>query len=73
MSYFDYIILLIACQAKIKKRKKVIILNDNLENLIHEEKLKYYKIWRANNKDKVKKHNRNFWLKKLKEGEKSGK
>lgn len=41
----------------------------NIEDLIHQEKLKYYKNWREKNKDKVKKHNQNFWLKKLKQEE----
>lgn len=33
------------------------------EDLIRNEKLEYYKNWRKNNKDKVKKHNQNFWNK----------
>lgn len=47
------------------------MLNDDIEDLIHKERLKYYKEWRKNNKDKVKQHNRNFWLKKLKEEQKN--
>lgn len=42
-------------------------MKENIDELIHLEKLKYYKNWRKNNKDKVKQHNRNFWLKKIKE------
>ncbi len=36
----------------------------------------YYKEWRAKNKDKVKKHNENFWAKKaaeMQQAEKNGK
>ena len=40
---------------------------ENLEEKIRNERLKYYRNWRKNNKDKVKQHNKNFWLKKLKE------
>lgn len=46
----------------------------NIEELIHQEKLKYFRNWRRNNKDKIKQHNQNFWLKKLKQEEaKNGK
>lgn len=45
-------------------------MKNNIEELIHQEKLKYYKNWREKNKDKVKRHNRNFWLKKIKLEEK---
>ena len=34
-----------------------------MEALIHEEKASYFRNWRANNKDKVKKHNENYWKK----------
>ena len=48
-------------------------MEENLEELIHKQKLEYYKNWRKNNKDKVKQHNKNFWLKKIKkEAEKNG-
>ena len=40
---------------------------ENIEEKIRNERLKYYRNWRKNNKDKVKQHNKNFWLKKLKE------
>ena len=43
-------------------------MKQNLEEALQQEKLKYYKNWRANNKEKIKKYNKNFWLKKLKEG-----
>ena len=46
-------------------------MHQNLEELIHQEKLKYYRNWRKNNKDKVKQYNKNFWLKKLKEENKN--
>lgn len=49
-------------------------MENNIEDLIRQEKLKYYKNWRAKNKEKVKQHNKNFWLKKLKQEEqKNGK
>ena len=49
-------------------------MNDNIEELVHQEKLKYYKEWRKNNKDKVQQHNQNFWLKKVKQrGKNNGK
>lgn len=47
-------------------------MEQNIEEQIHQEKLKYYKNWRKNNKDKVRQHNRNFWLKKLKEEKENG-
>lgn len=47
-------------------------MEQNLEELIHQERLKYYRDWRKNNKDKVKKHNQNFWLKKIKGENKDG-
>ena len=34
------------------------------DNSIVEVRKTYYKNWRANNKDKVKQHNLNFWKKK---------
>lgn len=38
----------------------------SLEELAREERKKYFKEWRANNKDKVKKHNATYWEKKAK-------
>lgn len=35
-----------------------------LENAAKEERLRYFRQWRKNNPDKVKKHNRNYWEKK---------
>ena len=35
-----------------------------LEAAAREERLKYFREWRRNNTDKVKKHNKNYWLKK---------
>jgi len=52
----------------------------NMQDLIHEEKINYFRQWRANNKDKVKKHNENYWknrvlkeIQKEKAGENNGK
>ena len=36
---------------------------ENIDELIKEEKRKYYKNWRKNNKDKIKKHNKDYWKK----------
>ena len=33
----------------------------HMKELIREEKTNYFKEWRAKNKDKVKKHNENYW------------
>ena len=46
---------------------------ENIEEKIRNQRLKYYRNWRKNNKDKVKQHNKNFWLKKLKEEKENGK
>lgn len=35
-----------------------------LEAAAKEERLKYFREWRRNNRDKVKKHNKNYWMKK---------
>lgn len=35
----------------------------NIESLIKDEKKRYYKAWRSQNRDKVKQHNQNFWAK----------
>ncbi len=35
------------------------------EDLIRKEKLEYYKNWRKNNKDKVRKHNQTYWQKRV--------
>lgn len=44
-------------------------MENNIEELLHKQKLKYYKNWREKNKDKIKQHNKNFWLKKLEQEE----
>ena len=36
----------------------------SLEAAAKEERLKYFREWRRKNADKVKKHNKNYWLKK---------
>lgn len=38
----------------------------SIEELAREERLAYFREWRANNKDKVKKHNATYWEKKAK-------
>ena len=39
-------------------------MNNKLEQAILEEKRAYFKNWRANNKDKVKKNNAEYWRRK---------
>lgn len=34
-----------------------------IDELAREERLAYFKKWRANNKDKVREHNKKYWLK----------
>jgi hypothetical protein len=45
----------------------------NLSEVARAERLEYFKQWRAANKDKVKKHNQDYWRKraekKLREGQ----
>ena len=36
----------------------------SLGELFREEKINYFRKWRAENKDKVKKHNENYWKRK---------
>lgn len=36
----------------------------SIEELAREERLAYFRAWRAANKDKVKQHNQNYWLRK---------
>lgn len=33
----------------------------SIEEIAREERLAYFREWRANNKDKVKKHNTTYW------------
>lgn len=40
------------------------MLDKNLEEIARQERLEYFRQWRANNKDKVKQHNKNYWLRK---------
>lgn len=37
---------------------------ENIDELARTERLAYFKAWRAANKDKVKRHNDNYWRKK---------
>ncbi len=44
--------------------KEVKIIEDKkLEKAVQEEKREYFRRWRKNNPDKVKKHNENYWIK----------
>ncbi len=36
-----------------------------IERLANEERKAYYRKWRAENRDKVKKHNANYWKKRV--------
>ena len=40
---------------------------DNLDEMIKEEKREYHRKWRANNPDKVKQINANYWKRKAEE------
>jgi len=66
-SFLNFIILLAESQEKKKKKYKgVDILSNNVksvEEIAREERLAYFREWRANNKDKVKKHNATYWQK----------
>jgi len=48
-----------------------------IEEMARAERLEYFRNWRTNNKDKVRKHNDNYWKKraekKLKAGEANAK
>lgn len=69
-SFLNFIILLAESQEKKKKKYKgVDILSNNVksvEEIAREERLAYFREWRANNKDKVKKHNATYWEKRAK-------
>ena len=43
-----------------------------IEELIKEERLSYFRKWRAANKDKVKQHNENYWKRKAEKRLKAG-
>ena len=36
----------------------------NIEELARQERLEYFRTWRANNKERVKQHNENYWRRK---------
>lgn len=36
-----------------------------IEELVKEERRAYFKKWRSENKDKVKKHNATYWVKRV--------
>lgn len=38
--------------------------NKTIEEIAREERLAYFRNWRANNREKVKQHNQNYWLRK---------
>lgn len=47
-----------------RNMKEVKIIEDKkLEKAVQEEKREYFRRWRKNNPDKVKKHNENYWIK----------
>lgn len=70
-SFLNYITLLAKSQEKTKKKYKGVDLLSNkqqksVEEIAREERLAYFREWRANNKDKVKKHNATYWEKRAK-------
>lgn len=47
---------------------EVVYMNKKMiEAVAKEERLKYFREWRRKNKEKVKRHNKNYWEKKAKE------
>ena len=70
-SFLNSIILFARSQEKTKKKHKGVDLLSNkkqksVEEIAREERLAYFREWRANNKDKVKKHNATYWEKRAK-------
>ena len=70
-SFLNFIILLAKSQEKTKKKYKGVDIlkidkKKTIEELAREERLAYFREWRANNKDKVKKHNATYWEKRAK-------
>ena len=49
-------------KAKISQEVNSMV-NKKLEAVAQEEKREYFRQWRKNNPDKVKKHNENYWRK----------
>jgi len=49
-------------EAKISQEVNSMV-NKKLEAVAQEEKREYFRQWRKNNPDKVKKHNENYWRK----------
>ena len=65
-SFLNFIILLAKSQEKTKKKYKGVDLLNNkqqksIEEIAREERLAYFREWRANNKDKVKQHQATYW------------
>ena len=70
-SFLNFIILLAKSQEKTKKKYKGVDLLNNkqqksIEEIARDERLAYFREWRANNKDKVKNHNATYWEKRAK-------
>ena len=72
---FSFAIISIARKVNFVKRKRIIkngvdLLSTekqkSIEEIAREERLAYFREWRANNKDKVKKHNATYWEKRAK-------
>lgn len=47
-----------------KERMNFMTEASKMEEKMKETRREYYRQWRAKNKDKVRQHNRNYWLKK---------
>ena len=65
-SFLNFIILLAKSQEKTKKKYKGVDIlkidkKKTIEELAREERLAYFREWRANNKDKVKQHQATYW------------
>ena len=44
----------------------------NLEEMMKEKRREYFRQWRAKNKDKVRQHNLNYWMKKAQQEAQKG-
>lgn len=57
---------------KEKERMNIMPKDDNLEEMMKEKRREYFRQWRAKNKDKVRQHNLNYWMKKAQQEAQKG-
>ena len=76
--YFCYAIILLylfrylLSSEKEKERMNIMPKDDNLEEMMKEKRREYFRQWRAKNKDKVRQHNLNYWMKKAQQEAQKG-